>query len=139
MKLKTVCYELHKYFSIQPRHIFVCPQCKTPFIPKSADPTACGLEFIKQGLIPNVETITSHCNTCHWWALREIYTEYEGSGIVDILITLLPEIDKQSEPIEIEADDSHTPWNNLYKFGDHWKKNPITVDLVEWLWGNPLV
>ena len=138
MKLKTVCYELHEYFSIQPQQISVCPQCKTPLILKSTDPTACGLAFKKQGLIPDVDTIKSHCHECHWWALREIYAEYEGSGIADILITLLPEIDKQSEPIEIESDNSQPPWDKLYKFGDHWKKNPITAEIVEWLWGNLL-
>jgi tetratricopeptide (TPR) repeat protein len=138
MKLKTICYEFHKYFSTQPRHISVCPQCKTPLILKSTDPTACGLAFIKQSLIPCVDTIKSHCHTCHWWSLREIYIEYEGSGITDLLITLLPEIDKQSEPNEMEVDNSQPPWDTLYKFGDHWKNNSITAEIVEWLWGDAL-
>ncbi len=68
--------------------------------------------------------------------LREINIEYEGSGIVDILITMLPEIDKQSVPIEIEARNSQPTWDKLYKLGDHWKSSPITEEVVSWLWGN---
>ena len=136
MILNTVCYGLHEYFSIKPRHICVCPQCRTPLIQKSTDPTASGLAFIEQGLIPHVDTIKSYCHACHWWTLREIYIEYEGSGIVDLLITLLPKIDKQSEPIGIEADNSQPPWDKLYNFGNHWNRNPITAEIVEWLWGN---
>lgn len=135
VKSNTVCYALNEYFGIQPENIAVCPLCKTPLILKSTDPTACGLEFMEYGLIPGVETIRAHCHECHWWMLREIYTEYEGSGVVDLLITLLPEIDKHSEPIEMESDNSQPSWDKLYKFGDHWNKQSITAEIVEWLWG----
>ena len=136
MRLQTVCYELNNYFSIQPPQILQCPQCGKPLTKETTDPTECGINFIEQGLIPHVETIRSHCQVCHWWALREIYTEYEGSGIADMLITVLPEIDSQSEPIEIEADNSRPPWDRLYKLGDHWKANPLSSEIVEWLWGD---
>lgn len=137
--MKIVCYELHEYFSTQPRHISVCPQCKTLLTQESANPTECGVWFNEISLIPYVETIKSHCHACHWWALREICMEYGGSGIAaDELITLLPEIDTHSEPVEIETDISQPPWDKLYKSGDHWKKCIITAVIVEWLWGNSL-
>ena len=136
MKMKIVCYELHEYFSTQPRHISVCPQCKTLLIQEPTDPTKYGLWFKNQGLIPHVETTKLHCHACHWWALREICIEFGGSGIAtDELITLLPEIDKHSESIEIETDISQPPWDKLYKSVDYWKENIITAEIVEWLWG----
>lgn len=135
MKLKTVCYALNEYFSVQPGHITLCPLCKTSLEVKSTDPTACGLAFMEQGLIPGVDTVRSHCPGCSWWMLREIYTEYEGSGVVDLLVTLLPETDGQSEPVYMESDNSQPPWDALYGLGNHWKKQSITAKTIEWLWG----
>ena len=139
MKMRIVCYELHKYFSTKPRHISVCPQCKTLLIQESTSPTKYGLWFKDFYLIPVVETIKLHCHACHWWALREFCMENEGSGFAtDELITLLPETDKHSSPFEIVADISQPPWDKLYKSRDHLKENSITAEIVEWLWGTPL-
>ena len=141
MKIKIVCYNLHDYFSTQPRHISVCPQCKKILIQESTNPTEWGEWFYHNSLIPSVETVKLHCQACHWWALREICWEHGASSAckpADQLITLLPEVDKYSESSEIETDTSQPPWDKLYKSGEHWKKNIITAEIVEGLWGPPL-
>ena len=141
MKMKIVCYPLQEYFNTQPQHISACPQCKTLLTQESTNPTERGVWFNEHSLISYVETVKSHCHTCHWWALREICREHGASSTCkpdDELITLLPEIDKHLEPIEIETDVSQPPWDKLYKSGDYLKKNIITSEIVEWLWGIPL-
>jgi hypothetical protein len=138
MKIKAVCYELHEYFSTEPRHISVCAQCKTLLIQESTSPTQYGLWLKDEYLTTALETTKSHCPACHWWALREFCMGFDVRVFAtDELITLLPETDKHSEPFEIEADILQPPWDKLYTSRDQLKKNFITAEIVEWLWGTP--
>ncbi len=109
--VKIIVYNFQSYISRQPGHLRVCPDCGKEISVLSLPASRVVDEILTLAVIPCHEfTVLYQCEHCHWWAIRESWSDCEGNYAPDCLVVpsekSLSDANQQAEP-------DASPWNLL--------------------------
>ncbi len=82
-----VVYDLRSYFRRQPGHLRLCPNCGKDISVSALSPSKSVTDFLALATIPLHEfSVLYQCEDCHWWGIRESWSDRESSYDPDCLI-----------------------------------------------------
>ena len=104
-----VVYDLRSYFSRQPGHLRLCPNCGENISVLNLSPSKLVTNFLAGATIPCHEfSVLYKCKACHWWAIRESWGDREGSDGPDCLII---SGEKRARNISTNPEQDDSLWN----------------------------